>query len=148
MQAVSTTLPKPNTKIAAAVRIYGRHYERCRKGALSAEALRQEVIESILEEMNVDKASAANLYHQVRVRLGLQKVDHKKGMAPFPTLLNNKVSGTVVREETKKKVLTNLSPVATPKQAVGNDPYSVLKASVLAAFAQYEKATKGKVRTK
>lgn len=148
MQAVSTTLPKPNTKLAAAVKIYGRHYERCRKGLLPAAAFRQAVIESILAEMNVDKTNAANLYQQVRVRLGLQKVDHTKGMVPFPTHLNNKVSGTVVREETKKKVLTNSSPVVPSKQAVGNDPYSVLKVSVLTAFAQYEKATKAKARTK
>lgn len=148
MQAVSTTLPKPNTKLAAAVKIYGRHYEQCRQGLLPTAAFRQAVIETILVEMNVDKTNAANLYQQVRVRLGLQKVEHKKGMPAFSKLLDNKVSGTVVREVTKKKVLTNVSPIVHPKQAAGNDPYSVLKASVLAAFAQYEKATKTKARTK
>lgn len=146
MQAVSTTLPKSNTKLAAAVKIYGRYYEQCRKGKVPHAAFRQGVIESMVEEMKVDRTNAASLYQAVRVRLGLQRMDPTKGMPPFSSLLDKKVSGTVVREVTKKKVLTGLAPVVPLKSPLGNDPYSALKASVLAAFAQYEKATQAKVR--
>lgn len=147
MQAVSPTLPKSNTKLAAAIKIYGRHYERYRKGgSRSYTDFRQGIIQSIAAEMKVDKTHAATFYQSARVKLGLHRVDQMKQLPPFSKLLDGKVSGTIVREETKKKVLTGLAPAVPLKQPIGKDPYSTLKAAVLAAFAEHEKVTHAKAQ--